>query len=703
MKTLLALLFSVSLLHFSFGQTTSDCEGAIPVCEGFYEETTAPFSTGSVTEIPFTSCNTGEFNSVWYVFTVQEDGLLSFILDPADDISDYDWGLYDISSNGCDGISSGASPEVSCNSWGVLGVNGPTGISTDNGGTGNSNGPGDLLGPPFNADLSVTAGTTFALAVMNWSGSLDGYSLNFAESTASIFDDIPPSITSVVPDCSGSELIITFSENVVIESIQLDDFSITGPGGSYTVASFEAEGGVNVSMDDVFTITLGNPITESGSYELILEEFADFVQDPCGNTATGSFTFEISGLMSFDYVISAACNGGAGEIELIDITGGIEPYSFSLNNVLQTGNVFDDLNPGNYSITMEDNQGCELTQNVVVENFMLSVNAGPDSVLCAMNFFLEGSYNAGNFSWETPVGIVVNEVADAESFVTANAPGVYTLIAVAHLNDCQVSDVVELTFSYPLNQETQTTDASCHGFCDGFVEIVSNSGELSANLNGITQNGENIIFDGLCDDQYLIWISDFAGCSTSEVVNIYEPPAVVANFSASPQPLELPETTIFFTNESQNDSIVHWYFGNPAFGESIDNETSFSFPQGIGGTYEVMLVATDIYGCLDSISSFIIIEDNFSVFAPNAFTPDGDGVNDIFQVEFSYAPLEYELYIFNRWGEPIFVSTNYNEAWTGNVYRGNYFAQNGVYQWLLKVRGNEPNVRTLSGTVVLFR
>lgn len=684
-------------------QTTSDCDGAIPVCDGLYEETTSPVGTGSDSEIPWTSCNTGEFNSVWYVFTVQEDGFLSFILDPAVDDSDYDWGLYDISANGCAGISSGASPEVSCNSWGVLGVNGPTGISTDNGGIGNSNGPGDLLGPPFNEDLPVTAGTTFALAVMNWSGSPDGYTLDFGESTASIFDDVPPSIVSVVPDCSGSEITVTFSENIVVGSMQTSDFSIIGPGGTYNISGFEAEGGNTTTMEDVFVFELADPLTDSGSYQLVLEEGADFVTDPCGNTATGSFDFDVSGLMSFDYMLTAACNGGGGVIELTDILGGVEPYTFTLNNIDQTGMVFDDLSPGNYTVEMIDDQGCELSQQITIENFILTVNAGPDSVICAMNFFLEGFVNAGNFDWSAPLELMVDESADPNSFISANVPGTYEITATATLNECFVTDVAELTFSIPLNPEIIVSGASCHDYCDGSVEVISSSGNLNATLNANSLDGTDILFEGLCFGAYEIVIFDFAGCMAMEEISITQPPEVVANFTANPQPIELPETTINFESNSLNDSIVHWYFGNPVIGESVDPITSFSFPQGIGGFYPVTLVATDIYGCSDSLIQLVLIEDNFSIYVPNAFTPDNDGINDVFAVEFSYNPLEYELFIFNRWGEPVYLSTNFNEVWTGNIRGGTHYAPNGVYEWLLKVRGNEPEIRTLKGTVTLFR
>ena len=91
-------------LSLARAQSISDCEGAITLCGDLYTETDASFNSGAIQE--FTGiCNQNlEQSSVWYSFTVQEDGLLSFILDPLNPMDDYDWGLFDITTGGCEGI-----------------------------------------------------------------------------------------------------------------------------------------------------------------------------------------------------------------------------------------------------------------------------------------------------------------------------------------------------------------------------------------------------------------------------------------------------------------------------------------------------------------------------------------------------------------------------------------------------------------------
>ena len=99
-RLVLAFIGALLLMNpqVSFGQSISDCEGAITLCGDFYTETEASFNTGAVYEYTGICNQSLEQSSVWYTFTVQADGLLSFIIDPLNPMDDYDWGLFDITS-----------------------------------------------------------------------------------------------------------------------------------------------------------------------------------------------------------------------------------------------------------------------------------------------------------------------------------------------------------------------------------------------------------------------------------------------------------------------------------------------------------------------------------------------------------------------------------------------------------------------------
>lgn len=280
-----------------FGQTTADCEGAITLCGDFYSEENASFSTGDLAEYTG-ACNAGtEYPSVWYTFTVQEDGDLSFILTPNQVADDYDWAVFDITEGGCAGITAGgASPEVACNSFGEFGNNGSTGISSAMGGTGTSNGPGNANGPAFNADLPVSAGDTYALVVMNWTQSPFGYTLDFGFSTASLYDGVAPAIAAVEVPCDLSVLEVELSEPVLLETVDLADFALYGPGGVEVdlgqISAVNPTGG----LCQTFSITPSAPIVQSGAYNLMFTSDAGSVEDPCGNLGTGQFDLQLTAL-----------------------------------------------------------------------------------------------------------------------------------------------------------------------------------------------------------------------------------------------------------------------------------------------------------------------------------------------------------------------------------------------------------------------
>lgn len=282
-------------------QNVSDCDGAILLCNDYYLEEEAALGTGDVYEFTGDCNNNAEWASVWYQFTVQQDGLLSFIIDPLNPMDDYDWGLFNISLVGCAGLGNPlTTPEVGCNSYGQFGENGPTGISSAMGGTGASNGPGDLNGPPFNADLPVEAGQTFALVVMNWSQSLEGYGIDFSGSTASLYDDVPPAIDSTKATCGLDTFRVYLSEYVLTSTIDAADFKLVqaASGGEHFFSEVLLAPPLPETINSVeFLVDPLTPIMASGEYSLQMTDVAGSVADACGNLGTGSATVYLNHLV----------------------------------------------------------------------------------------------------------------------------------------------------------------------------------------------------------------------------------------------------------------------------------------------------------------------------------------------------------------------------------------------------------------------
>ena len=137
--------------------------------------------------------------------------------------------------------------------------------------------------------------------------------------------------------------------------------------------------------------------------------------------------------------------------------------------------------------------------------------------------------------------------------------------------------------------------------------------------------------------------------------------------------------TVTFTNTSVNSDTYAWDFG--------DGVTSnFQNPSHIYGEindFDVTLLVEN-NGCFDSIHANISFGEPLIYYVPNAFTPDADGFNHVFQPIFTsgFSPFKYHLYIYNRWGELIFESLDHTAPWDG-TYNGRICPQ-GAYTWKIE-------------------
>jgi gliding motility-associated-like protein len=100
--------------------------------------------------------------------------------------------------------------------------------------------------------------------------------------------------------------------------------------------------------------------------------------------------------------------------------------------------------------------------------------------------------------------------------------------------------------------------------------------------------------------------------------------------------------------------------------------------------------------------SYATVYPPVELYIPNAFTPDGDGVNDVWKFE-TTGIVTFELFVFNRWGDLVWYSTDPNQAWTGGKLADQYYVEDDVYPYLIKYTGVDNQAKKLSGTITLLR
>ena len=122
---------------------------------------------------------------------------------------------------------------------------------------------------------------------------------------------------------------------------------------------------------------------------------------------------------------------------------------------------------------------------------------------------------------------------------------------------------------------------------------------------------------------------------------------------------------LYFVN-----TAIHFYYTKP-----------FAYTE---GTYVVALIVKSDKGCLDTLLRPLVVGEDFGLYVPNAFTPNEDGINDGFQPK-GFGIAKYELYVFDRWGEKLFHTKIFEEAWDGTYQgRGHTICEEGVYTWLIE-------------------
>lgn len=199
------------------------------------------------------------------------------------------------------------------------------------------------------------------------------------------------------------------------------------------------------------------------------------------------------------------------------------------------------------------------------------------------------------------------------------------------------------------------------------------------------------------------------GCKDTTVqlnyITVYPNP--VANFTYYPtgQITELAPDVEFY-NASSGANSYHWNMGDPlTLGDTSSNPVSVLYSYPGAGTYTISLVATTIHGCKDSIAKVIKIDPEIVIYIPNAFTPySSTGLNDEFKpLGIGITDDEYQMFIFDRWGELLFESNQIEKGWNGTKRGSGPIVQEDVYVYKILYKDIKGDRHQLVGHVTVVK
>ncbi|MEQ1745326.1 MAG: gliding motility-associated C-terminal domain-containing protein, partial [Saprospiraceae bacterium] len=367
---------------------------------------------------------------------------------------------------------------------------------------------------------------------------------------------------------------------------------------------------------------------------------------------------------------------------------------------------------GTYTLLLTNTQnGCTATATATVTQDLAApnANAGPAAELyCDQpEATLAGSSSTPgtmNFSWTAGPGGNILSGANTASPVV-NAPGIYLLTVTNPQNGCAATASVPVT-EIPLPTFAPTlTQPNCH-ISTGAVAFGPVSGgeaPFRYSVNGGQSFQVSPNFSGLKPGPYDLVVIDALGCITDVMVAIAPPFFPTVTLSVVPA-LELGDSVQLepVLNLPANQ-VADWIW-TPAYGLSCtDCPAPWARPF-LPTQYRLRIV--DLNGCTAEATVLVPVNRRRNLYAPNVFSPDGDGQNDRFLLFGRGVKNVRSLRIFDRWGNELYFNQNLpindeTTGWDGN-YRGQPM-QPGVYVWQAEVEFVDGGVEVFAGDVTVVR
>ena len=195
-------------------------------------------------------------------------------------------------------------------------------------------------------------------------------------------------------------------------------------------------------------------------------------------------------------------------------------------------------------------------------------------------------------------------------------------------------------------------------------------------------------------------VVNIAGCSAEHteygMIKVYESP--ISNFTYSPESAPIVDPVIHFTNQSEGAFMSLWNFGD---GDSIVSQQPGEHVYDEIGKFLVSLITESSNGCRDTAFQWVSIEEINTFYAPNALNPySGYSENRIFKPSIlNLKEDSYQLFIYTRWGELLFQTTNYEAGWDGRI--DHELVKAGSYVWLVRYKDQNDKSFQKTGTVTL--
>lgn len=519
--------------------------------------------------------------------------------------------------------------------------------------------------------------------------------------------NLEPGVYSVtVADKYNCDITTTFeikaaSEGMkVAESIQ--DLGCSGqPNGSIKL---NVQGG-----QAPYTFKWSNGSTSKDLSNLPAGAYSILIKDQTGCSFQASYTIQEAISMGIDETLQPeSCAGSANGEILVKVQGGSAPYTYKWSNG-STSAKLSNLSAGNYSLTVTDALGC-----AVEKQFSLGTTSALEIELLGQSNATCAGSNSGSIRLSvkgTSGKFTPKWLDDPSAGLNREnlSAGTYQL-SVSDESGCTVNKSFTITEAQLLQARIETAlDVDCSiGSITGLAWVSIQGGIQPYKITWSSGEKDSREINFHASGNLKVSVTDALGCTSQTEVRVNFPTQInkagrldfdyrKLEISSEPE-VQVDEEIIFESVISEEFIGWEWSFGDGTASKDKDPIHIFQSP----GNFEVTLTAYDIYGCSSVEKNIIQVNKPLEfITIPNAFTPNGDGLNDTFIPKLREVS-DFTMDIFNTWGEKMFSTSSIEtKSWDGTHQGETSPPGNYLYQITYRSKDGEQFTRT--GGVTLIR
>jgi gliding motility-associated-like protein len=498
---------------------------------------------------------------------------------------------------------------------------------------------------------------------------------------------------NVCPD--GSDTLLIYYSEETHTSTFIDPTCFGGDDGSIAITSTGTTGAIEYSFNggSFFTPSSDSINLSAGTYTLITRDIIG-----CEFTSTVVITdpLEVT-LIVGPTPDSTICENGTGTLYAYAQNGNTFDYHWNHTPNLSSIQLITPFEDTIVNVYAENELGClSDTQSIFIYlHNPITIDYLINDTICpgydaSFTIIPTGGFQGYNYLW-TSNGTALNENSNTLEI----NPEIETEYCVTVSDICESSEKTEcgkiIMREVPNPQFVTDIRAGCAPQTITFSDITSyNLAETETDtytwhIEGTVYNDSSFIhtFENPGDFDVSLEVFTQFGCHNEidslAYITIHELPE--ATFYVISNPTTIFETEVSMINNTLGDNNTYEWVNIGGIPSSSNEEApKVTYPEGIADDYPVYLYVTNEFGCEGFTEDIVHIIPDVIIYAPNAFTPDGDNLNNEWRVYIDGIDVtEYHLYMFNRWGEIVWESFNPEGQWDGS-YNGS-LVPDGTYVW----------------------